>query len=221
MEPVLGEGGYVVPPPSFMHELRAICDEHGILLIFDEVQTGFGRTGKFFALEHFGVIPDVMIVAKGLATGMPLSGRGRQQRYRGQVDTWFARRHLRPEYCLAAAAAETIRVMKDEKLIENATARGDQLHGGSAQTASRFPDVIGDVRGIGACMVATEFVDKEGKPDMALTNQMVKICADQQLLLLTCGTYQNVIRWIPPLMVTEKQIDDALQIFAAALDRAA
>ena len=219
LEPVLGEGGYVVPPRSFMEELRAICDENGILLIFDEVQTGFGRTGKFFALEHFGVLPDVIVVAKGLASGMPLSGVLTRKDIAAK---WAPGSHggtYGPNIVCAAAAAETIRVMKDEKIPENATARGNQLMAGLRKLQQDFP-MLGDVRGIG-CMVATEFVDSTGKPDMTKTNQIVKMCLDQKLLFLTCGTYQNVIRWIPPLIVNEQQIDDALQIFAAALDRAA
>ena len=219
LEPVLGEGGYVVPPRSFMEELRAICDENGILLIFDEVQTGFGRTGKFFALEHFDVLPDVIIAAKGLASGMPLSGVFTRKDIAAK---WTPGSHggtYGPNIVSAAAAAETIRVMKDEKIPENSIARGNQLMTGLRKLQQDFP-MLGDVRGIG-CMVATEFVDQDNKPDMAKTNQIVKMCADQKLLFLTCGTYQNVIRWIPPLVVSEQQIDEALQIFAAALDRAA
>lgn len=219
LEPVLGEGGYVVPPRSFMQELRAICDENGILLVFDEVQTGFGRTGKFFALEHFGVTPDVIIVAKGLASGMPLSGVFTRKEIGSKWPPGSHGGTYGPNIVSAAAAAETIRVMKDEKIVENSAARGGQLMDGLRKLQQDFP-MLGDVRGIG-CMVATEFVDKDGKPDMAKTNQVVKLCQDQKLLFLTCGTYQNVIRWIPPLVVNEKQIDEALHIFAAALDRAA
>ena len=108
--------------------------------------------------------------------------------------------------------------MKDEKIIQNAVERGDQLITGLRKLQEDF-DVLGDVRGMGL-MVATEFVDNAGNPDMALTNKVVKICADQKLLFLTCGTYQNVIRWIPPLVVNAEQIDESLKIFAAALDRA-
>ncbi len=218
LEPVLGEGGYVVPPKSFMQELRAICDENGILLVFDEVQTGFGRTGKFFALEHFGVIPDVIIVAKGLASGMPLSGVFTRKDIAAKWPPGSHGGTYGPNIVSAAAAAETIRVMKDEKIIQNAVERGDQLITGLRKLQEDF-DVLGDVRGIGL-MVATEFVDNAGNPDMALTNKVVKMCADQKLLMLTCGTYQNVIRWIPPLVVNAEQIDESLKIFAAALDRA-
>lgn len=218
VEPVLGEGGYVVPPASFLRELRAICDEHGILLIFDEVQTGFGRTGKFFALEHFGVTPDILVMAKGLASGMPLSCVAARTEVMQQ---WTPGSHggtYGPNLVSAAAAVETIRVMKDEKLPENGAARGEQLLRGLRSLQREF-SIIGDVRGIG-CMVATEFVDADGRPSKPLTQHIVKYCADHNLLLLTCGSYENVIRWIPPLVVNEQQINEALQIFAAALDQA-
>jgi 4-aminobutyrate aminotransferase len=218
LEPVLGEGGYVSPPRSFMQELRAICDENGILLVFDEVQTGFGRTGKFFALEHFGVVPDILIMAKGLASGMPLSCVASRKDIMAK---WTPGSHggtYGPNIVSLAAARETIRVMKDEKMIENAQARGAQLMAGLRKLQAEFP-VLGDVRGLGL-MVATEFVDKNGKPDAAITSKIVKFCAENKLLMLTCGTYINTIRWIPPLVVTPEQIDDALRIFAAALDAA-
>ncbi len=217
VEPVLGEGGYVVPPASFLRELRAICDEHGILLIFDEVQTGFGRTGAFFALEHFGVVPDILVMAKGLASGMPLSCVASR---RELMQKWQPGSHggtYGPNVISAAAAAETIRVMKEERLPENAAARGAQLMYGLRQLQREFP-AIGDVRGIGL-MVATEFVDAEGRPDKAATQRVVRACAERNLLLLTCGSYENVVRWIPPLVVTAEQIDEALNIFAAALDQ--
>jgi 4-aminobutyrate aminotransferase len=216
LEPVLGEGGYVAPPRAFMQDLRAICDENNILLIFDEVQSGFGRTGKFFALEHFGVVPDILIMAKGLASGMPLSWVASRADIMAK---WTPGSHggtYGPNIISLAAARETIRVMKDEKMLENAQARGAQLIDGLRKLQADFP-AIGDVRGLGL-MVATEFVDKDGKPDPAITAKIIKFCTEQKLLMLTCGTYINTIRWIPPLVVTAEQIDDALQIFAAALD---
>ena len=219
VEPVLGEGGYVVPPNSFLQGLRTICDEYGIMLIFDEVQTGFGRTGKFFALEHSGVMPDILVMAKGLASGMPLSAVAASRKVMAK---WTPGSHggtYGPNLVSAAAAAETIRVMRDEKLIENSAARGEQLMAGLRKLQAEFKQ-IGDVRGLG-CMVATEFVDAHGHADKAMTDKIVKTCADHKLLMLTCGSYQNVIRWIPPLVVTADQIDEALRIFAAALDAAA
>ncbi len=219
IEPVLGEGGYVAPPASFLRELRQICDEHGIMLVFDEVQTGFGRTGKYFALEHFDVVPDILVMAKGLASGMPLSCVAAS---RAVMQKWPAGSHggtYGPNLVSAAAGVETIRVMKDEKLIENSAARGAQLMAGLRHLQAEFP-AIGDVRGLG-CMVGTEFVDAAGQPNKDITDRIVKFCADHNLLLFTCGSYQNVIRWIPPLVVNAEQVDEALKIFAAALDQAA
>lgn len=219
IEPVLGEGGYVAPPKSFLEELRRTCDEHGILLIFDEIQTGFGRTGRFWAQEHFGVVPDVLVMAKGLASGMPLSCVASRKDI---MQKWLPGSHggtYGPNIVSAAAAVETVRVMKEEKLADNSATRGAQLMTGLRTLQHEFP-LIGDVRGLG-CMVATEFVDASGQPSKDMTNRIIKYCADHNLLLLTCGSYENVIRWIPPLVVNEQQINDALQIFAAALDQAA
>jgi 4-aminobutyrate aminotransferase len=218
LEPVLGEGGYIVPPRSFMQELRAICDENGILLVFDEVQSGFGRTGKFFALEHFGVVPDILIMAKGLASGMPLSCVASRKDIMAK---WTPGSHggtYGPNIVSLAAARETIRVMKEENMLANTVARGEQLMNGLRKLQADFP-AIGDVRGMGL-MVGTEFVDANGKPNTELTAKIIRYCTENKLLLLTCGPYVNIIRWIPPLTVTADQIDEALRIFAAALDAA-
>jgi 4-aminobutyrate aminotransferase len=219
VEPVLGEGGYVVPPRGFLQALRQVCDEHGILLVFDEIQSGFGRTGKFFALEHFGVVPDIIVLAKGIASGMPLSCVASR---RDLMARWTAGSHggtYGPNLVSAAAAVETIRVLREERLVENSAARGGQLMRGLRELQAQFP-AIGDVRGLG-CMVGTEFVGADGAPDKAITDSVQRFCAERDLLLLTCGTYGNVIRWVPPLVVSAAQIDEALRVFAAALDQAA
>ena len=215
IEPVLGEGGYVVPPAEFMHELRALCDQHGILLVADEVQSGIGRTGKWFALEHFGVQPDVLITAKGIASGMPLSALVTRQDLMGK---WITGSHggtFGGNAVACAAAVATLRVIKEEKLLDNANARGEQLLAGLRRLQQEF-STIGDVRGKGL-MVATEFT-QDGDPDTTTSKAVVKVAFDRGLMLLTCGTYDNVIRWIPPLVVNEREVDEALKIFAAALD---
>lgn len=218
IEPELGEGGYVVPPARFMRELRALCDEHGILLVADEIQSGLGRTGKFFAIEHFGVRPDILIMAKGIASGLPLSALAASK---ALMAKWKPGSHggtFGGNVVACAAAVATIRAMKEEKLPENAAARGAQLTAGLKRLQRDFKQ-IGDVRGLGL-MVATEFTDAErGRPDTDTAKAVVKAAFEQGLMLLTCGTYDNAIRWIPPLVVTEAQIDEALSIFAAALDR--
>ncbi len=216
VEPVLGEGGYVVPPAEFLRGLREICDEYGILLILDEVQSGFGRTGKFFALEHFGVVPDILVMAKGLASGLPLSGIAAR---RELMERWKEGSHggTYGGNAVACAAAEaTIRVMQEEHLVENAARLGEKLLARLREIQAHHPD-IGEVRGLGL-MVGVEFVVPGGRaPDKARAKSVQQACKENGLLLLTCGTDGNVIRWIPPLIITEEQLDEAVAIFADAL----
>ncbi len=214
VEPVLGEGGYVVPPPSFLLGLRQICDEYGILLVADEVQSGFGRTGKFFAVEHFGVVPDVMIMAKGLASGLPLSGLAAP---RALMEKWIPGSHGgtyggNPVACAAAEA--TVRLLQ-EGLLENATRLGAVLMSGLCDLQARYP-VLGDVRGLGL-MIGVECTMPDGRPATDLVKEVLGRCRDDGLLLLNCGTYSNVVRWIPPLIVDQTQIEAGLEVFAGAL----
>jgi 4-aminobutyrate aminotransferase len=215
IEPVLGEGGYVVPPASFIKGLRALCDRYGILLIFDEVQSGFGRTGKWFAQEHFNVIPDIMTVAKGIASGMPLSGVFSRLDLMKKWQTGSHGGTFGGNAVACAAGVATIRAMRDEDMPGNATRRGVQLATGLRKLQEEYA-VIGDVRGLGL-MIGTEF-STNGKPaDKTLVKAVVHGCEERGLLLLTCGTYDNVVRWIPPLIVNETQVNQALGIFAEAL----
>ncbi len=215
IEPVLGEGGYVVPPASFLKGLRALCDKHGILLIFDEVQSGFGRTGKWFAMEHSGVVPDIMTVAKGIASGMPLSGIFSRLDLMKKWPTGSHGGTYGGNPVAMAAGVATIRAMRDEKMLENATARGLQLQTGLHKFQEEFQQ-IGDVRGQGL-MIGTEFVDAKGKPDKVSVKAVIHAAEERGLLLLSCGTYDNTIRWIPPLNVTAEQINSGLGIFGEAL----
>ena len=216
IESVLGEGGYVVPPASFMKGLREICDKYGILLIFDEVQSGFGRTGKWFALEHFGVVPDIITAAKGIASGLPLSGVFSRLDLMKKWETGSHGGTYGGNAVACAAGVATIRAMRDEKMLENATERGIQLMTGLRKLQEDYPQ-IGDVRGKGL-MIGTEFIvgnhPSKAKP---LVKEIVHAAEERDLLLLTCGTYDNVIRWIPPLNVSSEQINDGLKIFADAL----
>jgi 4-aminobutyrate aminotransferase len=215
VEPVLGEGGYVVPPASFLAGLRDICDEHGILLVADEVQSGFGRTGKFFAVEHFGLVPDIMTMAKGLASGFPLSAVVAP---RALMDRWIPGSHggTYGGNAVACAAAEaTVRVLQDG-LVENAARMGELLMDGLQEIQGRFP-IMGDVRGLGL-MVGAEFTQPGGAPATDLVKKVIARCQENKLLLLNCGTYSNVIRWIPPLIVTREQIETALTTFEQALE---
>ncbi len=218
VEPALGEGGYVIPPAGFLPALRELCDQHGILLIADEVQTGIGRTGKFFAVEHTQTIPDILLMAKGIASGLPLSGLAA----RGELmKQWKPGSHggtFGGNVVACAAAVATIQAIREEKLLENTVARGAQLIAGLKKLQGDFRK-IGDVRGWGL-MIGVEF-GKPGAPDPTTTKAVINAAFERGLMLLTSGTFDNVIRWIPPLVVTEEQIDNALDIFAAALDQVA
>ena len=215
IEPVLGEGGYVVPPAGFLRALRERCDRHGMLLILDEVQSGFGRTGKFFALEHFDVVPDILVMAKGIASGLPLSGIAAPQALMGR---WIPGSHggtYGGNAVACAAAAATVQVLREEGLVDNAASMGARLMAGLRALQSEYPQV-GEVRGLGL-MVATEFTGADGHHGKKYAKTVQAACLQERLLLLTCGTYENTIRWIPPLVVTADEVDAALAIFGRAL----
>ena len=219
IEPILGEGGYVPAPEGFLQELRRICTENEILMILDEVQSGMGRSGKFFAFEYADIEPDIIVMAKGLGSGVPISGIASRKEL---MDRWIPGTHggtYGGGSALASAAAlATLEVMQSEKLPENAAKMGILLVEGLRQLQSQYP-VIGEVRGRGL-MVGTEFT-RNGQPDKDTAKAIQKACLERNLILLTCGTYENVIRWIPPLIVTVAQIETALDIFAAALEEVA
>jgi 4-aminobutyrate aminotransferase len=217
IEPIQGEGGFNPAPVLFLQKLRALCDEHGIILIFDEVQSGVGRTGKMWAFEHAEVVPDVVCVAKAIANGMPLGAivtrRELQERWGvGAHGTTFGGN---PVSCAAGVAVmETI---AKEGLVANAAARGDQLQ--TALKALMARDVrIGDVRGRGL-MVGVEFVRDRAtrEPDGETCDALMQACADHGLLVLNCGTHHNVIRFLPPIDVTSEEIATGVRLFADAL----
>jgi 4-aminobutyrate aminotransferase len=218
VETVLGEGGYIVPPASFLRGLRQICDRHGILLILDEIQSGMGRTGRWFAFEHFDVLPDIMTVAKGLASGLPIAGVFSRMELMQKWSTGTHGGTFGGNAVAAAAAVATIQAMGEEGMLENARLRGEQLVTGLRHLQEEAP-AIGDVRGLGL-MVASEFRSADGVPDKAAAKAVVQACQERGLLLLTCGPWDNTIRWIPPLIVSESQVSQALGIFTAALESA-
>jgi 4-aminobutyrate aminotransferase len=217
IEPVQGEGGFTQAPPAFLRELRAFCDEHGILLIADEVQSGYGRTGRMWAFEHAGIVPDVVVLAKAIANGLPLSAiissRELQERWgRGAHGSTYGGN---PVACAAGLAVlETIR---DENLVANAGVRGAELVAGLAKIAAE-DDRIGDIRGLGL-MVGVEFVTDRAtrEPDSTLPDRLMHACADAGLLVLTCGQSHEVVRWIPPLNVTAAEIAEGVEIFGETL----
>ena len=216
IEPVLGEGGYVVPPKAFMKGLREICDKHGIMLIFDEVQSGFGRTGKWFAMEHFHVEPDIMTVAKGIASGLPLSGVFTRTDHMLKLDVGSIGGTYGGNAVACAAGVATIRAIRDEQMLENATERGIQLMTGLRKFQEEYSQ-IGDVRGKGL-MIGTEFI-VEGSQSKAkpLVKSVIHAAEEKGMLLLSCGTYDNTLRWIPPLNVSSEQINEGLNIFGEVL----
>ncbi|MGQ9598564.1 MAG: acetyl ornithine aminotransferase family protein [Anaerolineae bacterium] len=214
VEPVQGEGGYIVPPPGWLSRLRALCDRYGILLVADEVQSGMGRTGKMWAVEHWGVEPDILCVAKALASGMPVSAMIARQ----EIMSWSPGTHGstfggNPVCCAAAQA--TLDVIEGEGLLENATRVGQRIMNGLRELAEESW-LIGDVRGLGL-MIGVELVqNKETKlPAAQAAESIVKECFKRGLLVLPCGP--NSVRFSPPLILTEFQADIALEIFADAL----
>ena len=216
VESVLGEGGYVVPPKSFMKGLREICDRHKIMLIFDEVQSGFGRTGKWFAFEHFEIVPDIITAAKGLASGMPLSGVFTRTDIMLKLDVGSIGGTYGGNAVACAAGVASIRALREDKMLENANERGIQLMTGLRKFQEEYPQ-IGDVRGLGL-MIGAEF-SVEGRADKAkqLVKDVIHSAEEKGLLLLSCGTYDNTVRFIPPLNVSSEQIHDGLRIFGESL----
>jgi 4-aminobutyrate aminotransferase len=216
IEPVLGEGGYLPAPIAFVRGAKEICDEHGILFVADEVQTGFARTGRMFAVEHSAVEPDIIVMAKGIASGFPISAIGARSELMAH---WARGAHggtygANPMGCAAALA--TIDVILEEQLVTRSAARGRRLFDGLRALQSRHTGV-GDVRGLGL-MVAAELTSPDGSPDAARTNAVMAHCLDNHhLILMSCGTDANVIRFMPPLVVSEAEIDQALAAFDAAL----
>jgi 4-aminobutyrate aminotransferase len=217
IEPIQGEGGFSPAPLSFLRELRALCDEHRILLICDEIQSGIARTGKMWAFEHAGIVPDVVCVAKALANGMPIgaivTSRELQERWGvGAHGTTFGGN---PVSCAAGVAV--MRTVAEQGLVANAAARGSELEAG-LKTLMAKDDRIGDVRGRGL-MIGVELVKDRATrdPDTDTCEALIQACADQGLLVLNCGTHHNVIRFLPPIDVTADEISTGLDLFAAAL----
>jgi len=216
IEPVLGEGGYSPAPHLFLEELRRLCDEHGILLIFDEVQSGMGRTGDWFAAQGYGITPDIMTVAKGIASGFPLSALVARRELMSQ---WPAGAHGttfggNPVSC--AAAIGTIETIRDEELLPRCRKLGETALARLRALQENYP-LIGDVRGMGL-MIGVELVNSDGTPAGSLCERLLEECRKRGLLLINCGPERNIVRFIPPLTISDGELDEALAIFAAALE---
>jgi acetylornithine aminotransferase/4-aminobutyrate aminotransferase len=214
VEPVQGEGGYVPANTRFMQGLRERCDKHGIMLVFDEVQAGFGRSGKFWAHEHFGVTPDAMMIAKGLASGFPISALAASEET--MAKGWLGSQGgtYGGNAVAAAAAIATIDVIREEGLVENADKMGARLRGNLETLRKDYPDMA-DIRGKGL-MIGVE-MRRNNEPDGDRAANILKECEKRNLLMLRCGPYGEIVRWLPPLIVNQQQIDGATGIFEEAL----
>jgi len=226
IEPVLGEGGYIHAPTAYLRGLREIADKHKILLIFDEVQCGFGRTGKYFASEYSGVVPDVMVMAKGLANGFPLSGIVSRKELMDTQNPGTMGGTYAGNAVACAAASAVIEVIEDEKILENVQARSKELFAAInvLRTESDISPFILDVRGLGL-MVGVEFASPTSSPRDPYTDKtapdnfaarVAKKCQDKGLFILTTSVYQ-IIRFIPPLNISREDLAKGMEIFQEAV----
>lgn len=217
MEPVQGEGGFVVPSKAFVQGVKQICEANGILFIADEIQTGFGRTGKMFAMEHFDVVPDLMTMSKSIAAGLPLSAvTGRAEIMDapaiGEIGGTYGGS---PLGCVAALSV--VEMLENDGLLARAQVIGERIRGFFTDLQATYPQ-IGDVRGLGA-MCAVELVqDRESKtPDKDLTAKLLQACSQQGVIVLSAGLYGNVLRFLSPLVITDAQLDEALGVIERML----
>lgn len=219
IEPIQGEGGFIVPPAEFMKEVRAIATEIGALLIIDEIQAGFGRTGKWFCHEHYGVEADIVTVAKGIASGFPLSAIVTKSEYfdkckRGTLGGTYGGNAV-----ACAAAGATIDAIRDEGMIANAAKQGEKLRGFFTKLQETYA-CIGEVRGKGL-MDAIEIVKPGTKdPDPAATKAFFAAVNKRKVLILTCGMYDNVVRFLPALNISDDELDHAFNVFDEAAKEA-
>lgn len=221
IEPVQGEGGFIPAPAPFLREIRAICDEHGIVMVADEVQAGFGRTGRLFSIEHSGVEPDMVTMAKSLGSGMPISAvTGRTELMDavhpgGMGGTYSGN----PVACVAAL--ETIKIVNTPEFLERATQVGERIRSGLEQLHAKHPDHIAEVRGLGPMLTIELVSDENLTPNPALTAAVNKHTVTRGLITIRAGLFSNCVRFLPPLDITDEQIDEALSVldeaFTAAL----
>ncbi|HEX3012514.1 MAG TPA: aspartate aminotransferase family protein [Syntrophomonadaceae bacterium] len=216
MEPVMGEGGYIVPPKAYLEKLRKLCDDNGIVLIFDEIQAGYGRTGKMWASQNFGVVPDLMTSGKAIAGGLPMSAVIGKREILGN---WPAGAHgttFGGNPVCAAAGLAVLDAFEEEHVLENCQKQGEYLMSQLLEMQKKYP-VMGDVRGLGL-MVGVEFVHPEDQsPNPEAYNKIWKYCFDHKYLILGCGVHHNGMRFASPLNVKKEEIDKALGILEGAL----
>jgi len=219
IEPVMGEGGYVVPPQKYLDGLNKILKQHGILLIFDEIQSGFGRTGKMFACQHFGIVPDIMTLGKAIAGGLPMSAIVSTKEI---MDSWQPGMHgttFGGHPVCAAAALAVLELMEEENILENVVTQGEYLKARLMAIKEKNP-IIGDVRGLGL-MVAVEFVNpQDNSPSAEYLNKVKEYCLEKKMLTLSCGVYGNGFRFATPLNISREDLDKGLAIFEEAVTMA-
>jgi ornithine--oxo-acid transaminase len=222
LEPIQGEGGVVIPPPGFVRQVRELCDRHGILLIADEIQAGFGRTGKLFAIEHSGVVPDLVTTAKSLAAGMPLAAvTGRAEvmdaPHPGGLGGTYSGNPL-----ACVAAREAIDTIRRPEFLARATEVGERIRGHLEQIQAEHPDLVGDVRGLGAMLVMELVTDAESKgPDIVATVAVTAATLERGVITIRAGLFSNCVRFLPPLTITDEEIDEAMAVVAEAVRVAA
>ena len=222
VEPVSGEGGFIPFPDFYLRQLRELCDRHGIVLIVDEVQTGYGRTGKMFAIEHSGVEPDIMTTAKSMGGGLPIAGVTGKAEIMDSVHAGGLGTTYGGNPIACAAALAVLDTFEEEDLVAKGKALGEKVMGAMREIQDKHPDFVGDVRGLGP-MAAMEFVtDAESKtPDKERNAKIVQAALQEGLLLLTAGQYSNCIRTLMPLNIADDELEEGLAILARAVDSVA
>ena len=218
IEPVQGEGGFLPTPPRFLERIRQICDETGIVMIADEIQCGFGRTGKLFACEHYGIVPELLVSGKSLGAGMPIAAvTGKAEivdaAHAGGLGGTYSGNPL-----ACVTAVEAIKLINNETFLQRAAAVGQHMRTHLQQLQRQFPDRIGDVRGLGP-MLAMEIVqDAESKtPDVAATGAINAATLERGLITIRAGLYSNCVRFLPPLNITDDEIDEAMGVLKTAV----
>jgi len=213
-EPVQGEGGFIAPPPGYFQELAKICRDNGILFVADEIQSGMGRTGKMFAIEHWGVEPDMITVAKSLAAGMPLAAVVGRQEIMDAVHPWGLGGTYGGNPVACAAALAVLEVFEEEDMLAKSVALGEKLGARFAEWQQQF-SLIGEIRGLGA-MLGLELV-RDGKPAADEAKQLAAYCLEKGLLILVCGSYGNIVRVLAPFVITDEQLEKGLSIMETGL----
>jgi 4-aminobutyrate aminotransferase/(S)-3-amino-2-methylpropionate transaminase len=215
-EPVQGEGGFIAPPEGYFQKLIEICHANGILFVADEIQSGMGRTGKMFAIEHWGVEPDLITLGKSLGAGMPIAAVVGRQEIMDSVHSWGLGGTYVANPLACAAALAVLDVFEEDEMLEKSVALGKKLYDAFSGFKEQYP-VVGSIRGMGA-MLGLELKSRNGEPAAAKAKQLTEICLRDGLIILTCGTYGNVVRVLVPFVVTDEQLLKGLSLLEKGLN---